>query len=313
MPTDTAYLTPRRLVSATDRLRRMLGARRSFDLIWLQWSTLSDLGFLLAAKAAGLPVLVTPHLGGNARLQRVRILREVCRAALKSADRIGVLFSGQPDEVALPDHVPISTLRTFLPRDSLARPASAKSPGGLRLIHAGRLSEGKGTFRTVDLCAGLRKRGVPFQARIIGRADEETNKRLHSMVEEAALANRIEVVEWLSETALGGALAEADVLAHLSVLDSFPLIVLEAMAAGTVPIVGEMAGARSMVAAYGGHVAPDSDPMNAAEWLAAQPIEALRRQGAKMAEQVRRDYSWEACATLAVAAADATLANRASL
>jgi hypothetical protein len=40
------------------------------------------------------------------------------------------------------------------------------------------------------------------------------------------------------------ALREADVLVHLSTIDSFPLIVLEALAAGTLPLVFPMAGSR---------------------------------------------------------------------
>lgn len=305
-PTDAAYLTPRRLPGLVRRLRAGLGARR-FDLVWLQFSTLADLAFLVEARALRVPVLVTPHLGANARLQRIGALRRSCTALLGMASRIGVLFDEQGREIALPPRVPQSTVRTFLPPASLTGPPARKAVGPLRLIHAGRLSEAKGTFRTVELCAALRSRGVPFTAKIIGRSDDATMARLRALIAAEGLGNRIALIDWLAPEALLQAFAEADVLAHLSLLDAFPLIVLEAMAAGAVPVVGEMAGARSMVAAHGGLVA--RDVATAADWLAAQPIEQLRRQGAAIAASVRAAYRWEVCAAQAIAAAEVTLCN----
>ncbi len=306
-PTDAAYLNAKRLPGLARRLWALRGAQR-IDIVWLQFSTLADLVFLAEARLRGIPVLVTPHLGANARLQRVSALRRTCTSLLRLADRIGVLFDGQDGEIALPVGVPQSTVRTFLPPASLTQPVPRKAVGPLRLIHAGRLSEEKGTFRTVELCAALRARGVPFSARIVGRSDEATMARLWADIAAAGLGNRIELIDWLSPDALLQALGEADVLAHLSLLDAYPLIVLEAMAVGAVPVVGEMAGAMSMVEAHGGYVARDA--LDAADWLAAQPIEQLRRRGATIAADVRSAYRWDVCAAQAIAAAEATLRSR---
>lgn len=312
-PTDAAYLNPLRMVGLGRRLAALLDAKqRGIDVIWLQWSTLADLLFVLEARALGIPVLVTPHLGQNARLQRVGSLRRLCAGTLRAANRIGMLFDRQGEEIALPAGVPTSVLRTFLPAASLARALPPKAPGPIRLIHAGRLSEGKGTFRMVDLCAELRARRIPFSARIVGRADAPTIAALQSKIGAAGIADAVEVIEWLDEKALMEALVAADVLVHLSTLDSFPLIVLEAMAAGAVPIVGEMAGARSMVEAYDGHVAEGSTAIDAANWLAARSVEELRQRGAYMAAQVRSDYRWERSAELAIAAAETTLTQHGS-
>lgn len=308
-PTDTAYLTPKLLPRAAGRLKQLLGARRAgVDLIWLQWSTLADLVFLLEARALGVPVMVTPHLGANARLQRVPMLRRLCLALLSRANRIAMLFDGQQDEIALPDGVPRSTIRTFLPPATLATPVPARAGTILRIIHAGRLSEGKGTFRTVELCAALRALGVQVSAQIIGRADEQSMGKLRAMIAAEQLDEAVTLVDWMAETDLVRSLGEADVLAHLSTLDSFPLIVMEALAMGAVPVVGEMAGARSMVSRYGGHVARGSSAADAADWLAARPIASIRAAGREAAERVRADHRWAACAEQAIAAAEATLA-----
>ena len=309
-PTDAAYLNARRMAGLARRLVAALRVRR-FDVVWLQFSSFADLVFLLEVKALGVPVFVTPHLGANARLQRIDGLRRLCTRLLGAADRMGILFDGQEQEIELPPALPRSMVRTFLPPITLAQPLPAKAPGPLRLMHAGRLSEGKGTFRMVALCAALRQRKVPFTAQIVGRADEATMARLRDAIATAGLGNRIELVEWLSPEGLNAALGRADVLVHLSHLDAFPLIVLEAIAAGTVPVVAEMAGARAMVAAHGGHVAGGDMVTDAADWLAAQPVEQLRRRGAAMAADVRASYRWDACALEAIAAAEATLAQRA--
>lgn len=309
--TDTAYLTPRGVPRAAARLAVLpRAARANVDLVWLQWSAMADLAFLWQARALGLPVMVTPHLGANARLQRVPALRRACAALLKGADRLALLFAGQETEIALPAGVSRSMIRTFLPPACLTTPLPDRRGATLRLVHAGRLSEGKGTFRTVALCAALRAEGIRVSARIIGRADAETMAALRAAIAAEDLGNAITLIEWVDEAELIRLLSEADVLAHLSTLDSFPLIVLEAMAMGVLPVVGEMAGARAMVARHGGYVARGSAAEDAARWLAAMPREALREAGMAAARSVRADYGWRACAEQVTSAADATLATR---
>lgn len=306
-PTDNASLTPARVPGAMRRLAGLVRARGRFDLVWLQWSTLTDLAFLHAARLIGLRVMVTPHLGANARLQRVDRLRGLCRRLLGAADGIALLYPGQGAEVALPIAVPQVTIRTFLPMQSLSPPAASVRSGPLRLVHAGRLSEAKGALRTIELCALLAARGIACEAQIVGRGDAALLARMRQAIAGAGLERQVTLTPWLAPEALGRALAEADVLAHLSLLDAFPLIVLEALAAGALPVVGEMAGAASMVAAYDGHVAPGSSAAAAADWLASVPPAALRQRGAAAAARVRADYDWAACADQAVRAAEAVL------
>lgn len=308
--TDTAYLTPRQLPRAAGRLGvlpRATGA--NIDLVWLQWSAIADLAFLWQARALGLPVMVTPHLGANARLQRVPALRGTCRALLRGADRLALLFAEQESEITLPHGVPRSLVRTFLPPACLATPLPDRSGPVLRLVHAGRLSEGKGTFRAVALCAALREKGIAVSAQIIGRSDARTMAALRGAIAAHQLDDAVELVEWVDEAELIHRLSQADVLAHLSTLDSFPLIVLEALAMGVVPVVGEMVGARSMVELYGGHVAHDSTVEDAAAWLAARSCEALRQDGRTAARAVRADYGWQVCAEQVISSAEETLAS----
>lgn len=303
----SGHLTP-------TRLPRFLGALRAFrhanrvpiDVLWLNAANLPDLLFVLLAKALGVRVLVTLHLGANSRLQRVAVLRWLCRTLAARADRIALLFDGQDAEIDLPAHVPRSTIRTFLPPESFLPPGATPGEPALRLIHAGRLSEGKGSLAIVDLCAALDRAEVPFTARIIGRGDETLMQELYTRIEANGLKPHIALSDWLDGPALIAALGEADILVHLSRLDSFPLIVLEAMAAGTLPIAIDMAGVRAMTSAYDGHlVDPDAAVAGAEAWLEATSLADLRRRGTAMGARVREDYSWAACVTALAAAIDA--------
>jgi len=307
VPADSGHLTPARLPRFLRALNAFRRANRvPIDVLWLNVANLPDLLFVLLAKVLGIRVLVTLHLGANSRLQRIAVLRWLCRTLTARADRIALLFDGQDAEIDLPAHVPRSTIRTFLPPESFTPPGAPIAEPALRLIHAGRLSEGKGSLAIVDLCAALNRAGVAFTARIIGRGDEALMQDLYARIEANALKSRITLSDWLDGPALIAALGEADILVHLSRLDSFPLIVLEAMAAGTLPIAIDMAGVRAMTSAYDGHlVDPDAAVAGADAWLEANRLEDLRQRGAAMGARVRADYSWSACVATLAAAIDA--------
>lgn len=311
VPTDTAYLRLSRLPRLIRGLRALYRAHRTpIDVAWLNVSNLPDLLYLYTAKALGIPVLATLHLGANSRLQGHAWLRRLFRLLLRGADRIGLLFEGQDAEIDLPDDVPRAIIRTFLPRESFLPQPLRQGGDVLRLIHAGRLSEGKGSFAMIDMCAALERAGTRFTARIVGRGDDAVMPALHARIDANGLGDRITVSDWLAGPALLGALANADVLVHLSRLDSFPLTVLEAMAVGTVPLAIDMAGVRVMTEPYGGHlVAPGSAVADAVAWIASQNPVDLRRHGGIMGERIRETYGWPACVAALRDALDATVAG----
>jgi glycosyltransferase involved in cell wall biosynthesis len=311
VPTDTAFMRPSRVPRLVRGLRALHRAHGTpIDVVWLNVSNLPDLVYLYAARALGIPVLVTLHLGANSRLQRSAPLRRLARLLLRGADRVALLFAGQDAEIDLPDSVPRTTIRTFLPRESFLPRAPGAGGDTLRLIHAGRLSEGKGAFAMVEVCALLARAGTRFTARIIGRGDDAVMRALHGRIEAHGLADRITVSDWLAGPALLDTLEDADLLVHLSRLDSFPLTVLEAMAVGTVPLAIDMAGVRVMTEPYGGHlVAPGTAVADAAAWIACQSPADLRQQGNASGARVRDDYGWPACVAALRGALDATIAD----
>jgi glycosyltransferase involved in cell wall biosynthesis len=296
IPSNSAYLSPATLPRLFKGLTALRAARRDgLDLVWLQFSNLTDLVYLCWAKFLGLPVVVTPHLGANSRVQRSASLRRASESILRLADRFALLFDGQGEEIALPECVPRSVVRTFLPEASLSAIPADRSGYPLRLVHASRLSEGKGSFRMVDLCAELQRSGIDFTARIIGRADPMIVARLRREIADAGLQDRVILEDWKAEAELLQALGEADLLIHLSTLDSFPLIVLEAMAMETMPVVLDMAGARAMVTEYDGVAVAAADPAGqAAQWVLDHPAADIRARAPLMAHAVRTDHRWKA-------------------
>lgn len=296
MRTDSAYLAPGRIGRFIARLMDAWRARKACDLVWLQVSNLPDLAFILVVRAARKPLLVTPHFGANSRLQTSGWRRALCRWALGFADRLGLLFDDQAREISLPDGPPRETVGTFLPAAAFAHrdPADPQELATLGLIHAARFSEGKGSFAMIDVCATLRDRGIAFSARLVGHADPHTMDRLRRSIADKGLSAQISITPWLDERDMHEALRRADVLVHLSRLDSFPLIVLEALAAGALPLISSMRGADSMVASFGGHVVTQSAAAEAAAaWIAGTPLEELRTQGELARQRVQEALGWQ--------------------
>jgi glycosyltransferase involved in cell wall biosynthesis len=308
LPTDTAFLTPRRVPAFLRGLSRLVRYRRHRpDCVWLQYVNLPDLAYLALAKLLGLRVVVTPHLGSAWRSQSQPVLRSISQRLLGLADRFALLSKTQELEIALPRGVPRSLIRTFLPAAALAVPPAPDSPAeSLQLLHSSRLSEGKGTFLFVEVCERLRDAGVLFQARIAGGADDETLARLHGMIDAKRLGDVVSVLGRLSTGELVALMRTSDVLVHLSRVDSYPLIVLEALACEMLPVCLELAGARDMVQSYDGYVVGSERPADdAAELLRGLGIAEARLRARAAGARVRADYEWDRCVAVLEAALDA--------
>jgi glycosyltransferase involved in cell wall biosynthesis len=313
IPTGTAFLTLRRLPVLFAGLASLFRYRQQHpDCVWLQYVNLPDLCYLAFAKLLGMRVMVTPHLGSNWRSQSNPILRALSGWLLGFADRLALISPTQEREINLPSALPRSFIRNFLPAAVLGSklPDQGEAPPALQLIHSGRLSEGKGTFLFVEVCERLRVAGVPFHARITGSTDEATFTRLHAIIAERDLGNQVAVLGRVPDAALLDLLRASDILIHLSRIDSYPLIVLEAMACSMLPVCMELAGARDMVETYGGQMVSIADAVEeTVAFLAHQDLADVRRRGRDAAARVRADYNWDRCAGALAAALRACVAD----
>ncbi len=298
MRADTAYFRLRSLGRMWQCARRLARLRtQRWDCLWLQYVNLPDLALLLLCRLLGYRVLVTPHLGSNWSSQSNRWLRRLSLRLLGLAHGIALISPTQAGELALPSGTPRLQIRTFLPRSFPPDPGPARQQRtDLALVHAGRLSEGKGTFLFLQVCAILRRRGCRFSAQLIGSCDAATRLRIDAAIQENDLAGSVAVIGPLLEARLLAALSQADALVHLSDIDSFPLIVLEAVGCGVLPVCKDLPGARSIIEAYCGHLVAGPDAAaDAAEFLAGTTPEALRSTAALTRGRLAADYAWGRC------------------
>lgn len=315
-PTDTSYLTLTRIPGLLKRLVSLIPYRRKrIDCVWLQYACLPDLAYLLAAKLCGFTVMVTPHLGSNWRSQSNSVLRGFSRVLLSFADRLALISRTQEFELCLPTKVPRSYIRNFLPEPALIGDISdgQGQPAAMRLIHAARLSEGKGTFLFLDVCRSLQEAGVPFHARLAGGTDGGTYARIHELIDAYDLQRSVAVLGHVPKNELLQHLRNSDLLIHLSTIDSYPLIVLESIACSTFPICINLAGAADMVKTYIGHVVDSREPVaQTVAFLRTQRVRDIRALCGEAALRVRDDYAWAQSARAVRSAIIATVQDSAS-
>jgi glycosyltransferase involved in cell wall biosynthesis len=296
LKSNSAYLSLATLPNYVASLASLVLRRRSADVVWVHYGSFPDLAFVVAGRLRGYRVVVTPHLGVNWKSQSRPFLRALGTRALRFAHRLALFSKTQEKELDL-EGIPRSSIRTFLPEESLSGspPAGLEGPV-LRLVHAARLSEAKGSFLVVDVCAALRDVGVPFSAEIIGGAEPDVLERLKQRIADRGLSEAVTLVGQLNTPDLLSHLRQADVLLHLSKLDSYPLIVLEALACATLPICLDLPGARNMVETYDGYVVGQVEPAEeAAAILAKLDLQGIRDRARQAAPRVRADHDWTQC------------------
>lgn len=259
---------------------------------------LRDLAYLAVAKLCGARVVCQIH-GGALPLDFARgaISRGLLRATLMLPDAVVVLASAE-----------LAAYRRFVPAqnvlalpngiDCAAYQRHNRTPSALdaplRLIYVGRLAPGKGLVEAIE---GLRmavSRGVRARLVVAGSGPEEA--RLRQQVRDAGLAREVAFVGAAFGEQKARLLSEADALVLASYSEGLPFALLEAMAAGVVPLATPV-GAVPDVVAEGEHgllVEPrDARAIaEAIEKLAADKA-ALARMSAACRKRIAAAYSIE--------------------
>jgi glycosyltransferase involved in cell wall biosynthesis len=295
---ETAYFKIASLGRVSKCVLQLLRARhKRWDCLWLQYVNLPDLVLLSVCRLLGYRVLVTPHLGSNWSSQSNLLLRGLGVRLLGLAHGIALIATIQAEELTLPSGVQRFQINTFLPRAFPTNTGLVRRQNGiLAIVHAGRLSAGKGTFLFLEVCSILKRRGCTFSAQLIGYSDDATRRRIDAVIQENDLASRVTVVGSLPESQLLTELAQADALIHLSDIDSFPLIVLEAIGCGAYPICKNLPGARLIIQTYCGRlVEGPSAVAEVAELLIGTTPSSLHAATMLATERITADFAWGRC------------------
>ena len=279
-----------------------------------------DVVYVAAAKVCGARVLYQVHGGAWDEFEaKGGIFAALMRRMLRWPDIVVVLSREQLE--AFQRAAPGQSV-AIVPNGIDCAPyvrynRAAQEPGApLRLIYVGRLVPGKGLLETIEGLRLARAQGVNARLVIAGNGPEEP--RLRQYTRDAGLTREVSFVGAAYGEHKAQLLAQADALALASYTEGLPYSLLEAMAAGVVPIVTPV-GAIPDVVGDGEHgliVAPrDAGAIaQAIAKLAGDRAQLVRMSAAcrkRIAtaysiERVARDFSglyWALCASRAPKAA----------
>jgi phosphatidylinositol alpha-mannosyltransferase len=172
-----------------------------------------------------------------------------------------------------------------------AAPTGPKPPADhMRLLFVGRAEERKGLPVLLSAFEALVEH-VPSRLTVIGSDPDGVSRR----IADPELESRVEVLGKVSDEELWRRLGEADVLCAPSLAgESFGMVLIEAMAAGTPVIASHIAGYSDVVTdGVDGVLVPPADPQALAEelqrfWLEPERSSAMGEAGRRSAER----YAW---------------------
>jgi len=257
-----------------------------------------DLAYLLVAKACGARVLMQVHGGALGHFAvSFGALGAFLRFALHWPDAVAVLSSIELEAwrrlapgqniVVLPNGIDCAP---YARRERVARTAGEP----LRLVYVGRLVGAKGLEETIEGLRLARSRGV--QARLVIAGGGPAEARLREQVRDAGLERAVDFAGPTLGEDKARLFAESDVLCLASHSEGLPYALLEAMAAGVVPLVTRV-GAIPDVVTEGvhGHFVPSRDPGAIADALGdlAHGRDSLARMSAACRQRVAAAYSIE--------------------
>jgi glycosyltransferase involved in cell wall biosynthesis len=124
-------------------------------------------------------------------------------------------------------------------------PARRARAEAVRILWTRQLRALYGPETFLRALARLRDRGVPFQATVAG--DGPLRSSLEAQARREGIADRVRFEGWLGEEALRALYRSHEIFVSLSRSDSTSQSLLEAMAAGLVPVVSDLEGNREWV------------------------------------------------------------------
>jgi glycosyltransferase involved in cell wall biosynthesis len=255
-----------------------------------------DLVFLAVARLFGAKVVYQVHGGalpadffpGNG------FLGGILRWTLKAADVVVLLADFQ-----------LTAYRAFAPEARLevipngidvtglsGERSSAKATGPLRLIYLGRLVRTKGLFEMLEAVTLLTEEGRDVELTVAGSGPDEDELRARAGAD--SLRNRVHFVGPIFDEAKNHLLCASHVFLFPTYDEGMPYALLEAMAAGAVPVTTPVGGIPDIVTdgVHGFLVAP-RDPVGLAAALRVcdDDRSALARMAAAGRERINSNFT----------------------
>ncbi len=233
------------------------------------------------SSGVGLKVIVHHHgarLPERAR-QGGRVERLALRLVARTAHRHIVLGEAWRDALIAAGAAPerIEVLPNALPdRQVPERPLVAGA--GLKLLFLGEISRRKGVFTVLDTLEELTRRGVPFEALLVG-AGPDRQAVLRRLEAHDSSGSCIAAPGRAAEDATEDLMAWADLLLHPSTHEGLPMVLLEALRSG-LPSLASPVGAIAewMPDGHGVEHVPPEDPAALTEAVLRHVADPSRRR-----------------------------------
>lgn len=221
-----------------------LARREDHDVVNAHWIVPAGLVALIVRHLVGPPYVVTIH-GGDAYGLNGGLIDRIKGAVLRNADAVAPVsediagtLPGLRDHAVIPMGVPI---------ERIAMAAGPRRPVQGRFLFVGRLAAKKG----VDVAIRAIAQVPGSRLRIVGDGPE--GDRLRALVDELGVADRIEFTgkmrngDVLRELAQAHAVLIPSVVAPNGDRDGTPVVLAEAIAAGTPVIASDLGGLSEQV------------------------------------------------------------------
>jgi len=182
----------------------------------------------------------------------------------------------------------------------MARASGARERGGpLHVAFVGRFEqETKRVLDVVELAAELRRRGMPYRVTMTG--DGPARELVEARIRDTGVGEHVEVLGYVPrDRLLTDLLPTADVLVLPSATEASPLVPLEAMSRGVVPLVASFAGLEDLSWFRDGETARRFPTGGIS--IAADIVEELDADRERLAEMSKlglaeaTNRSWESC------------------
>lgn len=200
--------------------------------------------FVLAKAAGKRPILLHVH-GGRFVMQEFenKFIASLANKLLRCASRVVTLSDIEAESILRRSPgVPIAVLPNAVPAATYA--ASDRAWGEKTIVYLGRLHESKGLSDIVESCRMLVAQGFKFRFDCYGSGPDE-GSFVRAMTD--LLADKFRFGGVVAGAQKIAALHRADVFLMPSKFEGLPLSLLEAMAAGCVPVVSDRGAIPSVI------------------------------------------------------------------
>lgn len=271
------------------------------DIVHVHMASYGSFGrkclIMWTAKAFRLPVVL--HIHGakfnEFALEAPQPVRMLIRTTLEHADAVIALGSAWANEfqrIAPRAHIEVVP-NAVRPQ----RPVQQEVSGPIHVVFLGEVGERKGTFVLLEAWSKLVKHpgGRPARLTIAGDGEVERARRA---VSELGIEASVDVLGWLSETAVAALLGDAQVLVLPSLSEGQPIAILEAMSRGMCIVASTTGGIPEMLGdGVGILIEPeDADALASELFHVVNDSDARTRYGNGALRRIEHEFNIETAA-----------------